>query len=1139
MKNYPHLTDATKFPGLGEPYAQYKNEFDYSRWTVGTELILCNVPWDSTDNVVDWTGTNLGEYADNLTDAEHITLNSEINVFPDGVVRIPLPVTNAQRWNYVIVRMTVPTTSNDPIDYADGPRINVYGYFIREVKQLAASTTECHIDIDYWSTYVNHIKITSMMLERGHAPMAEIDADEYLNNPLENNKYLLTDDVSFGEPVITTNTQFHSWCATTSPLIMFAVTTGMDGVESMLNTVPSSGSTTVATFSDRDVRWGKQWNVNNYDYGELTKYSNASVDTVITADSSGVPTGVNMFAVEAQNIETFLNAVQEYSPQLLTVVNSVYMITGDLVSTKKRGTFHGVDWYEVLPLNELPSIPIKLTKDDFGYDERYENIAKLYTYPYAGLTFSDNNGSTVDVRIEYTTPDFGINRRVSLAYPYIKAQAFINGYRSDGHTSYSWVDVNGIAHDGTMPSANWQETMIEYDIPSYALTMDGHTQWLLKNANSAERVRLQALNDYHTTVRGINTNYENTIDSAETTFGNAKRSADTTLSNAQDETNTHNTNTLESLTTTRTNSLDNNSTSKNNSDRSNSTTRENSIASADASKNNSLDSNATTLTNTNRSADNSYTMNENTIAANTDQLGYRTTQRTDNTDNTINVLANNYRLQDVFSKRYLGVETFPLDSLYDPPAEEMEEFRKEFPQDPSDRFGWLTNLADFEWVDDGSTAGQSFKFGINKAAMEGILDRNDADANHLVWARAQFNALAAANQGERAWDATAMSSIGSMLGSTISNTVGNLTTGSAGSLIGTTAQISNFAGQAAATYMGGTSKDFTRVQIIQNLTNAVFTVLENSFKYRTQISFNQQQHLLNLDSTRTNNDIAQAYDKSSTERGNKLSEDNATATRDTTKANAGLSKTTADTNTTRSYDTNVANTNRSYTTTSTNIDASKTTADSNTNRSYNTGKDNQDRTYKTAMGGLYTDGNGESVGTLKRSYDTTIGNITRTKNTTENNAGYSQDTSINTAQTKLQQAQDLLVLDSNAHKVDAPVTIGTQSGDIIPDLYGYRGVEVRVNTQPKAAIESAGSYFMRYGYALDHYWDVKTWSPMNHFTYWKARDVWMTGDSTVIQAAKLHIRDILIAGTTVWKKPSEIGSVDIYDNRRDDNEQEE
>lgn len=1113
VNKFPHLDKATGFPGLGEPYAQYKNDFDYSRWGVGTELVLCNVPWDATNNVVDWTGTSLDEYADGIQDSERITLNSEINILPDNVVRIPLPATNAQRWNYVIVRMKTPTSAEQPLDYADGTRIGAYGYFIRDVKQIAASTTECHIMMDYWSTYINHITVQSMMLERGHAPMAKVNADEYLANPLENNQYLLTDDVSFGEPVITTNTQFHSWCATTQPLMMFAITATMDELKAILETKPVNGKTTEPTFSDRNTRWGKQWVVNNYDYGELTKYSNASIRPTITATTSGLPTGVNMFAIKSTDVDAFLRAVQTDCPQLFTLVNSVYMITGELVSTRAQGTFHDIEWYEVLPLNELPSIPVKLTKDDFGYDDHYADIAKLYTYPYAGLTFSDNDGHSVDVRIEYTTPDLGINRRVSLAYPYIKAQAFISGYKGTGNTAYSWIDVNGITRDGTMPASAWQETMLEYDIPSYALAADGHTQWLLHNANSALKTRLQALNDYHTTVRGINTTYENTIDSAETSFGNSKRSADTTLYNAREQTITANTNTNAALDTNKTNGLASNATSKDNADRSNIASRDNSLDSTKTSRTNALSSNELALNNANRSADNGYSNVKTSTDAQNDALDLRNTNADDvnvletGQSRAITVQGNEYALKlvgDVQESDY-NIET-PFDVVLD-----------------SDGLvaGWSINRDVYKaWTDLDNPDGLSVTNKIlQDNAMDNYYDRETAKIDNLeMWA----TAIAGATNG-----AVSM----------ISGVPTGEGSGPAAATGGGAATLATSISQGAEKLMWNTVNNKVKgIQEILNLIKGFEAVCANIAQTKASTEANTLK-------TTTLNNYSEAFKDKRKELDTKTTKvnvdaalTNAAATRDTSKTNASASKTTGDSNAQRSYDTSVANTNRSYSTTSTNIDATKATGDANVNRTYDTGKANQDRVYKTAMGGLYTAADGTSVGTLKRSYDTTIGNITRTKNTTEANAGYSQDTSINTAQTKLKQAQDMLVLDSDMHKNDAPVMIGTRSGDPIPDLYGYRGVQVRVNTQPKSAIDSAGSYFMRYGYALDQYWTMTTWTPMNHFTYWKARDVWMTSDTTVIQDARQYIHDVLVNGTTIWKDPAEIGAVDIYDNRRVDDE---
>ena len=93
------------------------------------------------------------------------------------------------------------------------------------------------------------------------------------------------------------------------------------------------------------------------------------------------------------------------------------------------------------------------------------------------------------------------------------------------------------------------------------------------------------------------------------------------------------------------------------------------------------------------------------------------------------------------------------------------------------------------------------------------------------------------------------------------------------------------------------------------------------------------------------------------------------------------------------------------------------------------------------------------------------------------------------------------------------------------DLWGQRGVEIRVKTQPLGAIASAGSEMLRYGYRLDQAWHWSGWSVMKHFSYWKASDLWLTPSSAFAELGKDAVRGIINTGVPIWRHPEEIGTV--------------
>ena len=52
------------------------------------------------------------------------------------------------------------------------------------------------------------------------------------------------------------------------------------------------------------------------------------------------------------------------------------------------------------------------------------------------------------------------------------------------------------------------------------------------------------------------------------------------------------------------------------------------------------------------------------------------------------------------------------------------------------------------------------------------------------------------------------------------------------------------------------------------------------------------------------------------------------------------------------------------------------------------------------------------------------------------------------------------------------------------------------------------SQFLRYGNRLDQSWSFEKWSVMTRFSYWKAKDVWLTGETSIAELGKDAIRTI-------------------------------
>lgn len=647
-KVYPHLHDATAFPGNSpvEPYAQYRNVFDYDRWTPGTRLWLLSVPWDDSRNIVEWSREERDAWM-KAHAVESTTLNSMFNITPDMSVKVPFTVDTVNRCNYLWVQRPVGTADNMPLD-SELPdrRVDAYGYFITGAHYEAPSTTRLDLELDVFTTYRPYITFTYCQLERGHAPVSVTNVDDYLENPAANNTYLLCDDVNYGGDDMTVRGSRFVPFGEGVKCVMFASVMSPDMLTGLTEAKEWAGAATPPTYEDTEDRWGYQYKVNGYawNYGDRD-YSDAStpVDTMV---GDLVPNGYHMYMVEGADAYAFFRDVVDRVPQMMGGIVAMWMIAADMVETTGTITVAGHAINVVESLGQLPDIAVKLTRDMFGYEGDYAELAKLYTSPYSDLHVSDNDGNDITIRIETLGEQVALHRRVSLAYPYLKAQSFLTGVNGYGTAAYSWTRLDGTETDCDAFDTQWADYMTAFDIPTYSLTFSGYVDWAYRNQRASLAMeRLKALNTYHVTDRNVNTAYENTLDANDMAYANAEASADTGQTNTNDSaqtgygnairsnTNAKNvadrnadttwTNTDASLTTARTNAGLQNSTTRANTKASATTAETNADNAAATAYNNALASNATARANAYNSANVTDTNVDNAIETEKNNLETR------------------------------------------------------------------------------------------------------------------------------------------------------------------------------------------------------------------------------------------------------------------------------------------------------------------------------------------------------------------------------------------------------------------------------------------------------------------------------------------------------------------------------------
>lgn len=541
--DFPHLRRDTDFPYISNvDVYQFQNVFDYNRWNENTRVRLVNVIWnDSYTDVVKFdTNTSRDEYFDSLDDAYEITLEQAARIVPDGYVKLPIPYDVAARYNYLYITMPIATSKNDPIDWETLDGIRKWYYFVDDLVYRAPNSTELKLIPDVWTNFQNDIEINYMMLERGHAPVAYSDVDDYLENPISNSEYLLAPDVDFGGNTIVSNSELISFgkgvkwvilCSTCSPSDISNIGSVNTG---------SSSAFTPPVYYDTSDRYGKQLRVDGFNFGDDGDYSN-----VITPTSTNVgdilPNNITAYAIRADECfranNSALSDLMEKNPNFINSIVAMFVVPVELITLSSNTySIAGHNFYTCKGVNTSLG-NITLDKEDFGFPTELQRFAKLYTFPYSSIEITDNEGKKINIKVE-DTGNVTANLLTSIAFPFLDIRVFFSGIGGEGSSSYVWNKIDGTTKNVSITSDDWFDYSFDWGIPTYSLYMDGKTAYNLGNYNSLQNARRDALTAYHVSVRDANTACENSKDLAYTAEYNVNDSAATLVTNMGNTTDT-------------------------------------------------------------------------------------------------------------------------------------------------------------------------------------------------------------------------------------------------------------------------------------------------------------------------------------------------------------------------------------------------------------------------------------------------------------------------------------------------------------------------------------------------------------------------------------------------------------------------
>lgn len=558
--DFPHMDD-NQFPYIDNvnPY-KFVNDFDYSRWEYqNINLKLMNVLWDnSLSNVPYFESDNSRNHYFQAKAGHTVQLQSGFVVVPEATVKVPIPYNVAYTYNYVRIA-SIANGTNATLDYGSGyGNVNIWFYFIVDMKQLSPSTTELYIQLDYWTTFINSVNIPYMVLERGHAPMALIDVETYLADPINNNEYLLANDFDFGrgESIIKNSSYFP--VSNGAKWVLFAIPTGTSAFQSLV-TVSGNASVTPPTYADETsdgtvTRWGDDLLVNDYEwnFNNINGYANADIPTTpLFKNKNNIYNGYNILGISAAQATDFFNYLASNASYIFNLIEAVFVVGEDMLKLGNAFTWHNFTLRKA-EQNTI-SIPFTLQKAAFEFDTKYANLAKLYTYPYSFVEITDDFGNTSEIRIENISGNANFVKQIEVAFPYVQYRCFFTGINGDGSLQYNWVELNNTTVNKTIWEDDFSKFMFKWEIPTYALHVNASIMETVNNHSSINAKRQAAIIEYQTADRYANTTRQNIFDSQNTINLNTQNASNTNKAAKDNYSNTNKINADASSNTKKTN----------------------------------------------------------------------------------------------------------------------------------------------------------------------------------------------------------------------------------------------------------------------------------------------------------------------------------------------------------------------------------------------------------------------------------------------------------------------------------------------------------------------------------------------------------------------------------------------------------
>mgnify|MGYP000885342231 FL=1 len=485
--------------------ASFGTQFDYSVWGPGTEVTLCNVPWDSMYRDVYWfDGPEKAiEYINAYNKNRYIpTVNiKNLTYCPQNApVRINIPFSEANTFNYLIVR-----NSSFPISQKN--RATTFFYFIQSVEYVAPETTQLTVSLDVWQTYHNLVRFRSAYIERSHCleQTQKVIARNWSGEQFVRfcRRWLKQpESFSLGER----HTIYRSWFGN-------IITGNLNDFKRQFDYVAIIVST-----ANLNVDFGTTGNPTlNTALGSNVESIVPHLKTTDQKSSIHLISGATYYMCNLDKLPGIMEELSK-APWVSQGILDIYYVPANTVQGEDiSGKLSSFGLKKVVRTNNYQVVRVaenfapnklveflKVNNNDIkGKNlKRLKRFFKFYTSPYMFIELSFNNGQVMQVCPEYlnSTDLIDVSVESHLLPPSPRIVAYITGYNTDKDHTVWKTDTEYV-----------NEAMVIDNFPHVPVVNDQSMIWYASHAHSIAQNRNAASWGLDKSTRAADTSFDATM----------------------------------------------------------------------------------------------------------------------------------------------------------------------------------------------------------------------------------------------------------------------------------------------------------------------------------------------------------------------------------------------------------------------------------------------------------------------------------------------------------------------------------------------------------------------------------------------------------------------------------------------------